>query len=550
MIFNINLDKDYRERKKSLILSILIPGLGQIVSGRWHGLIFILVNIFLSAFILYLHKPEILKNGLVITGFTMFYIYNLLDAFLGPYRKDAPCTKACPAGIDIPSFLALIADRRFEEAKGIILRKMPFISVCGTICPAYCESKCVRSGYDSSVMIMRLKKSTDDYKTSLSRKKMPLTEGRAAIIGAGPGGLSAAFFLSKAGIQSTVFEKESEPGGLLRFGIPEYRMDMLDLLKDTEAILSDSNIKLVTGTEVGNNYPIANLLEDYKYVIIATGSQKPVNPFRETVKSGRVKSALAVLKSISKNEYIKPGNDIVIVGGGNAAFDAARSILRMGTKPVIIYRKGEYDMPASREELEQALEEGIEVIFNTVIESVEDGEKLRINARNGDLLSVFTADCIIYAAGQVQDLSVFDLNIVSKKGFSTNYPNLFILPDGGSVVNTVANAGRVSELIIRKMAGINGMIYNIHSKLKYNVKLRDIPDAAWNYRKPRKNKRINLVDLEIDKRRGTFFKIERDLTPDEAVSQAKRCLGCHKKNGLSFEAELKNSSKLPDEGKL
>lgn len=550
MIFNINLDKDYRERKRALLISTLVPGLGQILTGRLYGLAFVFVNTFLAAFILFLRKPEILRNGLIITGFALFYIYNLIDAFLGPYRKDAPCTEACPAGIDIPSFLALIADRRFEEAKGIILRKMPFISVCGTICPAYCESKCVRSGYDSSVMIMRLKKSVDDYSASITRKEMPAVKGRVAIIGAGPGGLSAAFFLSKAGIQSTVFEKEPEPGGLLRFGIPEYRMDMLDLLKDTEAILADNNIKLVTGTEVGNNYPIANLLEDYKYVIIATGNQKPVNPFVDIVQSGKVKSALSILRAISKNEYIKPGSDIVIVGGGNAAFDAARSILRMGTKPVIIYRRGEYDMPASSEELEQALEEGIEVVFNTVIESVEDGEKLRINARKGDLLSVFAADCIVYAAGQVQDLRAFDLNIVRKKGFSTNYPNLFILPDGGSVVNTVANAGRLSELIIRKTAGISGLLYNLHNKLKYNVRLRDIPDAAWNYGKPRKNKRIDLVDLEIDKRRGTFFKIERDLTPDEAVSQAKRCLGCHKKNGLSFEAEVKNSLKLPDEDKL
>lgn len=552
MIFNVNLDRDYRERKKAFLISLFVPGLGQLISGRIYGIFYMLVNIALFAFILFLRKPEILRNGLILAGFIVFHIFNIADAFAGPFRKSAPCSEGCPAGIDIPGFISLIADRRFEEAKGIILRDMPFISVCGTICPSYCEDKCVRGGYDSPVMIMRLKKSVDDYSASVKRHEMPVSPKRAAIIGAGPAGLSAAYFLSKAGIQSTIFERESEPGGLLRYGIPEYRMDMLDLLKDTEAIISDENIKLVTGKAVGTDYPIAGLLDDYAYVIIATGNQKANNPFRDRIPERRVKSALRVLRDISKNEYVKPGNEIVIIGGGNAAFDAARSVLRLGAEPVIIYRRSENEMPASAQELAQAREEGIEIIFNTVIESIAEEERVKVTVRNSEgLVSVFTADCIIYATGQTLDLSVFDTHIIRKGMYTTNYSKLFIVPDGGSVVHTVANARRVSEMLIRKEWGLRGLLHNMHSRMRYNIALRDVPDAAWNYGRPRRNERINLYNLENGSRANSFFKIERDLTREEAVAQAKRCLGCHRKNGLSFrKEEEQNSLKQPDEGML
>ena len=148
---------------------------------------------------------------------------------MGPYIRKSPCQLACPAKINVSDYIALIADRRYEEAKALIKLRMPFVSVCGTICSHPCETTCVRSGYDSAVMIMNIKKPVSDYNESINDYFKGNTSKRVSIIGAGPSGLSIAYFLSRKNIHVTIYEKEKEAGGLLRYGIPRFRIDSLDI---------------------------------------------------------------------------------------------------------------------------------------------------------------------------------------------------------------------------------------------------------------------------------------------------------------------------------
>ncbi len=534
MIFNINIKSDYEKRRNSFILSLFIPGLGQIIHKRLSGIFFIIVYILLISFLLHLHKNSIFTNGLIFIGFFILYIINLIDAFFGPYRKKAPCQIGCPANINIPEYIGLIADRRFEEAKAIIKRRMPLVSICGTICPAPCEIKCLRKGYDESIMIMDLKKTTIKYKESIKDLDYIKTNKRVAIIGAGPGGLSLAYFLAKKGIRVTIYEKEQEAGGVLRYGVPKYRLDMLDLLMDIESILSHNNITFVNNKIIGKDYPLKSISQDYDFVVLAIGSHKPIKIF-DNINSPNIIHGLELLEKIAKNIMVSLGKDVVVIGGGNVAIDVARTVKRLGSNVIIYYRRSKELMRAIPEEMKMAEEEGIKIITNASVDNIKDiNNRLEISMKINDEERIINADTFICATGQKANLSQFDENILLGKNFKTNIKNIYNLKDSGTVVGTVKNAQEIARFLSRKIFGLKGIIYNIMDNINYYPQLREINDAAWNYKKPRKISRVNTNSLSIEKRQNSFFKVKRDLTVDEAVEQAKRCMRCHTKSGLPF----------------
>ncbi|MDY6787956.1 MAG: FAD-dependent oxidoreductase, partial [candidate division WOR-3 bacterium] len=479
-------------------------------------------------------------NGLIIAGFIIFHIISAADAFAGPHHLHAPCRQACPARINVPAYTGLIADRRFEEAKAVIKRRMPFASVCGTICSAPCEVKCVRSSYDSSVMIMNLKKTTAEYEESSTIPLLSETRRRAAIVGAGPGGLSLAHFLSRFNIHSSLFEKESEPGGLLRYGIPSFRIDILDILMDIENILSSDLIELHTDTEVGKDISMDELEKEFDYIVLASGNNQYVCPDRDIMPQKDVYPGLLFLRMIAEDNIPEIGHNAGIIGGGNVAMDVARSLVRLGARATVFYRNSAEYMKASEDEIEEAIEEGVNIKAMHSVESVDNSSGSLIvtfRDKTQDKTVDYGLSSLFYATGQEMTLDYCTRDIRDKGGFKTNFPNIFILRDSGTIVETVRNAQVIASFINRKTRPFSSVLFNWFGKIDYSPVLRKIPDGAFNYRKPKHVPRIDLINMDIEDRKNSFFKTKRDLTSEESVSQAKRCLRCHLKMHLPFDPD-------------
>ncbi len=528
MIFSVNRKRDFNSRKQSTIISFFVPGLGQILSGRVYGIFFPLILIPAILFLLYLRKPVIFQNGLIILGFLIFHIINIIDAFFGPFKKKTPCKLACPAGVNVPGYIALIADKRFEEAKAIIRMRMPFISVCSSICHHPCETKCVRSGYDTPVMIMNLKKVVSDQIENICDYKVKNTNKNVAIIGAGPGGLSLAYFLSRKGINVDIYEREIEPGGLLRYGIPRFRIDMLDILKDINEIIENKYVNLITNTNVGVDISFDEIRKNHSFTVLALGNNDYHCPHSDITPEKNIYHGLEILKKVANNEIVNLGNRVAIIGGGNVAVDVARTIVRMGSSVVEVFYRGKMEnMKANSDEINESLEEDIILRTEMEIESVEDRGLLNIIFKNSDgekVEDVF--DSLIYATGQSLKTENIRGDLAIEKGFKSNFKNVLILKDLGTIVQTVNSARIISKHIILKCFSLRGIIYNLYDEMDYSPEIREISDAAWNYDKPKHIDRVNLKTNDMDKRLNTFFKVNRDLTNEESIFQAKRCFRC------------------------
>lgn len=526
-MFSVDLNYDQKRRRKALILSAFLPGSGQIATGRMSGVLFLLIFPVTALFLYHVRSRLILTNGLVAAGYLVLYIVNLIDAYSFSKRRTAACQNGCPARIDIPTYISLIADRRFEEAKAVIRLQMPLVSVCGTICTKECEPKCVRAGFDEPVMIMSLKKSCAPKEEALIMPERPKTRKRAAIVGAGPSGLSLAYFLSRSGIGVTLFEKESECGGLLRYAIPRFRLDMLDYMTDVEEILSDDLISIEKGVDVGRDIHLTGIINEFDYTVLAVGKHDTLIPFENIRDSKRAHTGLEYLKMIAANRLPEIRGRAVVIGGGNVAVDTARTLVRMGVEADIYYRRDRSAMPADADEIREAEEEGISIYDMHIPESVtENEEKTEVHFNVNDEERSVLCDHIIFATGQAADYSAFGIDIEKRGNFRTNYKGLYILEDAGSIVRCASEAKKLSRSIVSTAFGLRGIAMNYTSSLQYTPRLRAVNDAAWNYSSPRHSSRISLASMNGVKRRSNMFKVDRDLSELEAVEQAKRCFRC------------------------
>lgn len=297
--------------------------------------------------------------------------------------KHKPCVSGCPVKIYIPDFIAKVAEGSFEEAYEIIAKSSSLPAVCGRVCPQenQCEGKCVRGIKGESVAIGRLERFVADYhnKNCTKKTEAPAKNGhRVAVIGSGPSGLSCASDLVKKGYDVTVFEALHTPGGVLVYGIPEFRLPKSIVHKEIEG-LKDLGVEIKTNVVIGKTITIDELLNEYGYEAIFIGSGAGLPKFMgipgENLKG--VFSANEFLTRINLMKAYKEGSDtpvlhakrVAVVGGGNVAMDAARCAKRLGAEVYIVYRRGIEELPARREEVEHAQEEGI--IFKTLTNPVE-----------------------------------------------------------------------------------------------------------------------------------------------------------------------------------
>lgn len=472
-------------------------------------------------------------------------------------NQPVPCVAQCPAGVDVPGYIALIAEGRYADAVRLIRKDNPFVTACAMVCEHPCEARCRRSMMDNPLNIRALKRFAVD-----NAGKVPVPEcaektgKKIAVIGGGPGGLSAAYYLALMGHDVQVFEKRKFLGGMLRYGIPSYRLPRERLQEDIDAVLS-TGVKVSTNVGIGEDITFEELKKQYDAIYISIGAQLDRNVGIEGEDSRGVMSAVEMLRGIGDGN-LPDFNDkkVVIIGGGNVAMDCARSSVRLGASHVdIVYRRRRADMTALPEEVNGAIEEGcglIELQAPVRIETDSEGNAAalwtqpqivgeidksgRPRPRNAALPeNRISADLIIVAIGQKIATKHFEEGgIPTKRGViqvkdssgSVEQSGIFA---GGDCVTGPASA--IKAIAAGKVAAAN-----IDEYLGYNHEITvdvEIPEAALYDRTP--CGRVIPAERTPSDRVKDMGLIEYAMTEEEAMQEAHRCLRCDKFGYGSFK---------------
>ncbi|MGD9552223.1 MAG: NADH-quinone oxidoreductase subunit NuoF [Candidatus Caldatribacteriota bacterium] len=364
----------------------------------------------------------------------------------------APCSNSCPASVDVPAYLAYTKVGQYQRALKAHLKTNPFPAVCGRECPAFCESRCRRRDIDAAVNIRAVKRfmadQVENYKDAYPDKK-EFNGIKVAVIGAGPSGLSCAYFLTMLGYEVTVFEALPKPGGMLTYAIPEYRLPKAIVNKEIAELIK-YGIKIKTNTKVGTDVTINQLRQEgYQAFYLAAGAWDSVIPPIEGLGSSKVMSGLDFLYRVNNGDEIRVGKEVVVVGGGNTAIDAARTALRLGAKVSLVYRRTRSEMPADMEEIRQAEEEGVTICELQNIKSVSenngklDVEMVRMRLGEFDRTGRRRPDEIPSSSFLVKiDALILALGQKPKIEEMVNSESLLLNPD--KTIKSDSNKGRTS----------------------------------------------------------------------------------------------------------
>lgn len=471
------------------------------------------------------------------------------NAFAIDKRGYPPCRVACPAGVNAQGYVALISEGKFKEAMEVLRRTMPFAGVCGRVCTHPCESECERGKVDEPVSIRSLKRFMADYELNVGREKAtPIErtkEDKVAVIGSGPAGIACAYDLIREGYPVTIFETAPKAGGLLRYGIPEYRLPKKVL---------DNEISYVEelGVEIKTNSP-AQKLEDifsqgYQAIFLATGagvSQKMGIPGED---AKGVIHALDFLKK-ANSAKVSLGGRVVVIGGGNAAVDAARVAKRRGAKEVsVIYRRSRAEMPAADTEVDEAEKEGVKLhILAAPVKVLTKGEqvtgirctRMKLGAPDasgrrrpepieGSEFDI-DVDSLIMAIGQGVDKTALPQELeytswgtvtVDPTTLQTNIEGVFA---GGDVVSGPADV--IAAVAAGKEAAISIDCYLRGVDLKEGrpAPLERVKEVSKEGVKAKARQPMPMLDVS---KRGGFAEVELGYDEKAAIAEAKRCLNC------------------------
>lgn len=346
-------------------------------------------------------------------------------------ERPSPCTIACPAQVPIPRYLHLLAEGRVADAYAAFTARNPFPSITGRVCPHECEDSCNRVTRDGAVSIRTLERYLGDRAAAMPPPSPAADTGRrVAVVGSGPAGLAAAHYLRRSGHSVTVYERREEPGGVLRYGIPDYRLprDVVDREIDR---LGATGVEFRTGVDLGPDVTLGHLTREHDAVFVATGAstERPMRiPGEDLLTPG-----LAYLDGVNRGDIRLPGASCAVVGGGNTAMDVARVLRRLGGEVTVLYRRTERDMPAIAEEVERAAADGVhfEFLSQPIEAAGADGlitvtvERMRLGQPDGSgrprpeptgLTSEMVFDAVFTAIGETADVGPFPTALIDERG--------------------------------------------------------------------------------------------------------------------------------------
>ncbi|MGF7058220.1 FAD-dependent oxidoreductase [Brassicibacter mesophilus] len=483
-----------------------------------------------------------------------------LELLLSDHVGDckAPCVQACPGNTDCQGYVGLIANGQYKEAVKLIKEQLPLPASIGRVCPHPCEDACRRGLVDEPISIAWLKSFVADIDLKDENAFMPdikvSTGKKVAIIGGGPGGLTAAYYLAKEGHQVAIYEAMPELGGMLRYGIPQYRLPKEVLNKEIK-LIENMGVKMLTNIKVGTDVDLEYIREHFDAVYISIGAWKSAKLNCPGEELDGVIGGIEFLTKFAVNEPIRTGDRIAVVGGGNTAMDACRTAIRLGAKEVYaLYRRTKVEMPAEEVEIKEAEEEG--VIFKFLVSPIEivgkDGKVSKIRLQKmkqgepdksgrrkpvpieGDE-EIIEVDSVISSIGQVVDVTGLDDIELTNRGtihadehsFLTNLEGVFA---GGDATNrgadiaiaAVGEAKKASQVICRYLEG-----EIIPYKKPYYVERHDL--TADDFEDIERKYRPKMPHLSTEVRKTNFEEIVLGYDEKSAKEDAMRCLecGCH-----------------------
>ncbi|MEW6623350.1 MAG: FAD-dependent oxidoreductase [Bacillota bacterium] len=468
------------------------------------------------------------------------------------YKPDnAPCQEACPAGVDVPLYIDQVRRGMYLDAYETVSRDNPLVAICGRVCDHPCESKCRRAKTDEAVNIRGIKRAAADQVFSLYNELpipavLPANGKKVTVVGSGPAGLTAAYYLAKKGYQVQVLEGESAAGGMLKWGIPEHRLPG-DILQKEISRITRMGVELKTGVKVGAQ-ELAEISKNTDAVLLAVGAQKDAALNVPGTDLPGVVPGISFLREVNDSKaQALTGKKLAVIGGGNVAIDAARAAVRLGAEEVfVVYRRQKEDMPALPEEISQAEEEGIKFIFlaapagfkgTGALESMVytpmkpgdyDASGRRSPAPSGEADKELKIDMAVIAAGQKVDYElaagvnpsmIADGSLAAGEDCQTPQGGIFAAGDcvsGPSTVIKAVAAGKKAAAAIDKYLGGDGEVVD-----KYLGERSRFPEIAEDG-----TVREEAVHLDAQARISSFAEVELGLSEEAARKEAARCLHC------------------------
>jgi NADH-quinone oxidoreductase subunit F len=468
----------------------------------------------------------------------------------------SPCQNACPAGVNVPGYIALIAAGRVRDAYYLIRQENPFPSICGRVCTHPCESKCRRAQLDEPIAIADLKRYAADFVLNSGEPFQSLIfqkNGKSVgIIGAGPSGLTCGYYLARQGYTVDIYEEKSIAGGILAYGIPEYRLPKEALKREIDSI-SQAGINIIYNYKVGKDISFNELKSKYSAVYIATGTQLSRKIGIDGEDKKGVYHGLDFLRDVNLHKNVEVKGIVAVIGGGSTAIDAARSALRLGAQKVhILYRRTREEMPADKREIIDAIEEGVilheliapvRIVGNKSVSRIEcakmkpgrfgkDGRRVPVIIPDSNFM--MEVDMVIPAVSQYSDfpfiskaevgITDWGTFIVNADTQMTTQPGIFAGGDvarGSDVVITAIADGKNAAKSIDKYLGGKGVL-NIGEPI-------DIPEKGIEEGIVVEHERLQMRYLDLEQRQGNFDEVPQGFHKLNAIAEAMRCLQCSRR---------------------
>ena len=468
---------------------------------------------------------------------------------------NSPCENSCPVHLNIPGFIELFKENRLEEAYELIMLDNPLPATTGRICFAPCNNRCKREYIDETIntrslhryisdIIYKMKKDEEIIKRFIG-KKLPTTGKKIAIIGAGPSGLTAAYYLVRLGHLIDVYDKKPKPGGKLLYSIPEYRLPT-NVLEHEIGIIRKLGVNFILKTEIGKEIHLNKLIEDYDAIYITTGTQKIIPLNVPDYDAPGVLLGIEELEKIKNSEFSQNNDKVVIIGGGNTAIDVARSLKRLGGDVTIAYRRTLRDMPANEEEIKEAMKENIEFMFmvspHAIVSNDDNIKGIELMKMKGgdydpsgrrkpipiDETVIIPCDKIYAAIGERININFVECTDVNIKGTVEINPNTLqssnpkVFAGGDFITGPTTVVNSMSE---GKKAARNINIFLIGDD-NFSELYKDFDFKGEIPLESEISPRIMEIEIPVKERISNFKEVRKTLSKEQAINEAIRCIRC------------------------